>query len=397
MGLSRRQLLAAVGGSAAVAAGGYHVTRDDSDRCLPEREPAWTVRGEQWTRPVQGPNGVLVGENFSATGGNRLNRVGSFQHDDSRWVYTVEDDGVGVPFADEDLVAVGTGSDRVHVFEQPTGHRRWTYDAHGTEEYGGGAWGQPARAGGQILVAVSHLPAGGSGPTPDPSNHDAYTHRLLALDETDGNPRWEYALDDTSFVGPVVHEATVVVATESGGVHGVALDSGERQWRGRVPGEVWSPLLYDESRAVVYVADTSGTVAAFDAATGETNWTRALDSGIDSVTRDESTLFAGTEGGRVVALDRTDGETRWTESLAAPLGALGVHEDRVAAVDHSGVVSLLAVQSGHVGTQFRVTDGGGSRCGWDPEHEFATGVLYDGYAVTVSGAWWLREFDADTE
>ena len=396
MELTRRQLLAALGGSAA-AAGGYYVTREINNSCPPSREPYWTVRGERWSRPVRGSSGLLVAENFSTTGGNGHNRVASVQNGEVRWAYTIGGDGGGVPYADDDLVAVGTGSDRVHLFEQPSGHRRWTYDAHGTEEYGGGAWGQPARADGRILVAVSHLPEGGPDSAPAPSNHDAYTHRLLALDEADGEPRWEYTTGDISFVGPVVHENTVVVATEGGGVHGVALDSGERQWYESVPGEVWSTLLHDETRGVVYVVDTSGTVAVFDAATGETNWTRALDSGIGGVSRGESGLFVGTEDGNVVALRESDGETQWTESLAAPVGALDVHGDRVAVVDHSGVVSLLAAQSGHAGARFLATDGGGSRCGWRPELERANGLLYDGYSVTVSAGWWLREFDAETE
>ena len=398
MELTRRQLLAALGGSAA-AAGGYYVTRDDEgDPCLPTQKPNWTANGRGWTRPVRHAHTYFVSENFGSTGGGGQNRIAAFTaNGEPVWVYTIGGDGGGVPYADDDLVAVGTGSDRVHLFEQPSGHRRWTYDAGGTEEYGGGAWGQPARAGGRILVAVSHLPENGPGPNPNPSNHDAYTHRLLALDETDGEPRWKYETGDISFVGPVVHEDVVVVATESGGVHGVALGSGERRWRESIPGEVWSPLLHDEARGVVYVADTSGTVAAFDATTGETSWSRSLDAGVEATTKDSSRLFVSTEAGDVLALQQTDGETQWTESLDAPVGALDVHEDRVAVADHSGVVSLLAVQSGHAGTQFSVTDGGGSRCGWKPKLDSANGVLYDGFSVTVSAEWWLRGFDPERE
>jgi len=69
--------------------------------------------------------------------------------------------------------------------------------------------------------------------------------------------RWESGIDDVAFVGPVVHESTVVVATRAGGVHGVALDSGERRWRESAPGDVWAPLVHDEDRASVYVADTA--------------------------------------------------------------------------------------------------------------------------------------------
>jgi len=48
MELSRRQLLAALGGNAA-AAGGYLLTRD-GDSCPAMRKPNWTVGGDRWSR-----------------------------------------------------------------------------------------------------------------------------------------------------------------------------------------------------------------------------------------------------------------------------------------------------------------------------------------------------------
>ena len=209
--------------------------------------------------------------------------------------------------------------------------------------------------------------------------------------------RWESGIDDVAFVGPVVHESTVVVATRAGGVHGVALDSGERRWRESAPGDVWAPLVHDEDRASVYVADTAGAVTAFDPASGEQRWQRSLDAGVGAVAMAGSDLFVGTENGRVRSLRATDGETQWTESLGTPVGAVDVHEDTVAVFDHSGVVSLLAAGSGHVGTRFSVTESRGSECGWNPDGEWANGLLYDGFDATVSGRWSLGNFDADAE
>jgi len=119
--------------------------------------------------------------------------------------------------------------------------------------------------------------------------------------------RWESGIDDVAFVGPVVHGSTVVVATRAGGVHGVALDSGERRWRESAPGDVWAPLVHDEDRASVYVADTAGAVTAFDPASGEQRWQRSLDAGVGAVAMAGSDLFVGTENGRVRSLRATDG------------------------------------------------------------------------------------------
>lgn len=134
---------------------------------------------------------MLVGENVGMTGGDGPNRAGCFDDGRPRWVFQFPDDGVGVPYADESLVAVGTGSDRVHAFDQPTGRHRWTFDAGGQEEYGGGAWGQPVHADGAVVVAVSHSERD----DPSPGNDDAYVHRLLALDDDDGRVRWTCSLE----------------------------------------------------------------------------------------------------------------------------------------------------------------------------------------------------------
>jgi outer membrane protein assembly factor BamB len=392
MELTRRKLLAAlaVGGT---GAGAYYATRGGSEStCLPLREPSWEVTGRDLTRPVRGPHGVLVGENFASTGGSSLNRVGSFRNGEPRWVYAVEGDGVGVPFADEDLVAVGTGSDRVHAFDQPTGHRRWTYDAGGREEYGGGSWGQPAHADGAVVAAVSHAEQSDA----DPQNSDAYTHRLLALEDADGSARWECPVDGVAFTGPVVQDGTAVVATEAGGVHGVDLAGGQRRWRDDLPGTVWAPLSLDADRGTVAVASDGGVVACFDVAAGERRWSRAFDSGVTGTTRAAGRVVVTLRDGRVLALGEGDGETDWETALGAAGGPVDAAAGHVVVLDRTGVVHVLADAGGEL-SAFRVTQGRADRCGWRPETNRANGVLLDRFSVTVTGAWWLREYDLDLD
>jgi outer membrane protein assembly factor BamB len=394
MKVTRRRLLAAlaVGGA---GAGAFYATRGgagDGVRCAPLREPSWDVTGRDWTQPVRGPNGVLVGEGFAATGGNYLNRIGSFQNDEPRWVYTVEGDGVGVPFADDDLVAVGTGSDRVHAFEQPTGHHRWTYDAGGREEYGGGAWGQPAHVDGGVVVAVSHSEQA----DPDPQNPDDYTHRLLALEDADGSVRWECAIDGVAFTGPAVHDGTAVVATEAGGVHGVGVATGDRLWRDNLPGTVWAPLALDPGRGTVTVGSDEGSVVSFDVASGERKWTRTFDSGVAGTTRAAGRVVVSLWDGRLLALGEGDGKTDWKVNLGSAGGPVDAAAGHVATLDQTGVVHVLA-DAGGVLTEFRVTEGSGDRCGWRPKANSASGVLLDQVSVVVTGASWLREYDLDLE
>lgn len=394
MKVTRRRLLAAlaVGGT---GAGAYYATRGragDGASCAPLREPSWEVTGRDWTRPVGGPNGVLVGEGFAATGGSYLNRLGSFQNGEPRWVYTVQDDGVGVPFADEGLVAVGTGSDRVHAFDQPTGHHRWTYDAGGQEEYGGGAWGQPVHVDGAVVVAVSHSEQ----TDPDPQNPGDYTHRLLALEDADGTVRWECTIDGVAFTGPVVHDGTAVVATEAGDVHGVDTERGDRLWQDSLPGTVWTPLSLDPDRGTVTVGSDEGSVVSFDVATGERQWSRTFDSGVAGATRAAGRVVVTTRGGRTLALGDADGETDWQVDLEAPGGPVDAAAGRIAVLDQTGVLHVLA-DAGGVLTEFRVTEGSADRCGWRPKTNNAGGVLLDQFSVTVTGPWWLREYDLDLE
>jgi outer membrane protein assembly factor BamB len=396
MELTRRRLLAAVG--TAGVGGAYWLTRSDGDGCAPRRSPSWQVSGERWTRPVVGPHGVLVGENSGMTGGDRLNRVGCFRADRPQWVHQYADDGVGVPYTDEDLAAVGTGSDRVHAFEQPSGRHRWTYDAGGREEYGGGAWGQPARADGAVVVAVSHSGLSDA----DPSNPGSYTHRLLALDDVDGRPRWECALDAQTFVGPVVNEDTVAAVTESGSVYGVALGSGERQWRESLPGDGWVPPLLDADRGTVTVATGgigedpgAGAVAQFDAATGERAWTRRLSAGARGATRHEGRVVVTTSDGRALALDAESGDRLWKTDLGPAGGPVAASDATVAILDNTGVVHLLWAESGQHRSRFRTVDDRGDYCGWRSSLTKAGGVHLNTHDLVASGAWWLRGYSVD--
>jgi len=319
--------------------------------------------------------------------------VANVEYGEIRWAYTIGGDGGGGAVRGR-RPRRGRHRQRPRPrLDQPSGHLRWTYDAGGNEEYGGGAWGT-ARPHGRRDSGRGQPP---DQPDPDPGDREAYTHRLLALEAADGSVRWESGIDDVAFVGPVVHESTVVVATRAGGVHGVALDSGERRWRESAP-ETWAPLVHDEDRASVYVADTAGAVTAFDPASGEQRWQRSLDAGVGAVAMAGSDLFVEPRTAAYGPSRATDGETQWTESSARQSAqSTSTRTPWPSSTTPASCRRSWRRGAGIVGTRFSVTESRGSECGWNPDGEWANGLLYDGFDATVSGRWSLGNFDADAE
>lgn len=203
-----------------------------------------------------------------------------------------------------------------------------------------------------------------------------------------------------AFVGPVVHEDTVVVVTESGTVHGVALESGDRRWRERLPGEGWVPPLLDADRGTVTVAtgdngDEGGTgvVVSLDAATGEREWGRSLSTAARGATSAGGRVVLTTAAGRALAVDAVSGETGWAARLGPVGGPVDASDGTVAVMDETGVVHLLDAEGGDRLARFRTTDGLGDRCGWRPEISRVAGVHLDGVELLASAEWWMRKYD----
>jgi outer membrane protein assembly factor BamB len=379
---SRRRFLAALGASATLATAGCSALPTGSGDCVPARDPDWQIRGEFWSPPVRDGQTTYVAEGYTVTGDGTQYRVAAVEdyEGQERWVYNVVDGGAGTPLVDGDRLFVGTGSDHVLSFAAETGHLQWRYEAGGRETYGGGAWGQPATADDLVLVGVSHSDR----PDPDPTNHEAYTHRLVALDREDGTERWALRADRQFFAGPVVVGDAVVAVTRRGGVVAASLTDGTERWTDDLGGEAKRPPVWTGEHVVVAAGQR---VVGFDPASGERAW-EATTPGTTATATDEYSVVVGGDGA-VVALARDGGESRWRYDAGAPVVDVASDGARTWVLDRTGVVHRLDAGSGERGDRFRVAENPASdRCGWT--HREANGIAVDGDEVYVTGPWVAR-------
>jgi outer membrane protein assembly factor BamB len=387
-GFSRRQVLTGLG-TAAVGVGGYWWY--DENRCFDRRDPTWTLDGESWSAPVLGESAVYAAESHGMTNDDAVSRLVSLRRYDGNpnWIFTVTGGGAGVPLPADESVYFGTGADSVYALDKQTGHVEWRYDAGGRETYGGGAWGQPAKTDGRLLVGVSH-----SEETDVDPNSEAFTHRVVALDAETGEKDWATDVDGMVWTGPEVVGDTAVAATEVGSVCGLAVGDGSQRWRTEVGENVWQDVFADES--AVYAASSDGRVAALAPDSGAERWTASVSGGISATERDAETFFVGTGRGGVLALSQSEGEPRWRVSgeengdadEAPGIADLGSDGSLVYVFDHRGTVRAFDAANGERRDRFRVAEKTwDDRCGWSPRYHRGSGLALGDDELFVSGPW----------
>jgi len=97
---------------------------------------------------------------------------------------------------------------------------------------------------------------------------------------------------------------------------------------GAAEGYVFSPVLAGDS---VYAAARDGTIARYDAATGQVRWRTSVGTRLSAGVGSDGTLaVVATEEGEVFALDAENGKLRWKARVSSEvLGAPAVGEDLV--------------------------------------------------------------------
>jgi outer membrane protein assembly factor BamB len=166
--------------------------------------------------------------------------------------------------------------------------------------------GTPVVADRTVVVASWDLGAGNRG-------------GLVALDLATGAEKWRYTTPFQARSTPAISGDTVVVATNNGEVHAVALADGSPRWihdaaegLERLAASLWGAPAIAEG--VVYVA-VQGRMSALDLATGEPLWTRD----IANVYPWLGSLAAVTvvDGTAVATYGRDDGMTAWNAITGA--------------------------------------------------------------------------------
>jgi len=182
------------------------------------------------------------------------------------------------------------------------------------------------------LAVVGTPQAGASDPTADPYAAVAYQHDP-AHDGNSADPSfvapltkaWSKTLAGT--VGyPLIADGRVFVTvahTPNYGddVEALSLETGDVLWGPTsIGGTYWAgSIAYDKGQ--IFAVNFDGSLTAFDAVTGDVNWTSSLGgqwSFTSPPTAVDGTVYVGGagSGGTLYAVDETSGTTKWTAQVA---------------------------------------------------------------------------------
>ena len=199
---------------------------------------------------------------------------------------------------------------------------------------------------------------------------------VVAMNADTGAELWRTRVGDTLSAGVGSDGQWAAVVTDKGYL--VALRNGKEAWRKRLPNRVYTAPLVAGARVFVQSADRS--VAAYDAATGNSLWSQAKtaealvlrQSGV--LTTYQDTLVTGVSG-RFVGVDPNNGTLRWEVPIASPRGTNDVERlvELVGGVSRVGSVLCARAYQMAVGC----IDADAAQLRWTVRAEGASGIAGD--------------------
>lgn len=194
------------------------------------------------------------------------------------------------------LNAAHTGVSADAVAAQPT--RRWSVDLGGKVSY-------PLIVGGRVYVTVADTAGYGS--------------RLFALDATTGATAWgPVELGGPYYWSGIAYDGGRVYAVNgSGTMQAFDAATGAPRWAVQLPGQYSFSSAPTASGGVVYTggAGSGGTVYAVDGATGTVKWTHPVANGDQSSPAvSASGVYVSYSCGNTYDLNPTTGSTIWTRA-----------------------------------------------------------------------------------
>ena len=237
------------------------------------------------------------------------------------------------------VAIVGTDDGQITAVDIASGRQTWSVDV--------GDHVLAALAGTDDLVLASVRPeAQGSA-------------SLVALHVGDGSEAWRFQPSGAvlDLGSPSVGGDLVYVVASDGSLRAVALDDGAERWAARLytPTAGSPPAVND---AGVFVTDQSGTIYAFDPASGAERWRYASNRfavGGPIVTAD--TLLQPASDGTILAVDTSTGHQVWhaTVSDAAVIG-LAATADMVVATSTGTTPGFVALETDPAGVTEDITE-----------------------------------------
>lgn len=189
--------------------------------------------------------------------------------------------------------------------------------------------------------------------------------RLVAMKRDNLGDRRTFDLPQSRLLQPAIGKETIYIAADR--LWAVDVNfwrSPEVVWdssRNNV-GSISAPPVYAYPgiirSAELYVADTSGTLYALDANTGERIWTASTGNPQSMLAVNDANVF-GVGGGFLRAYSRQTGQNLWTMSVGGDaIGGPFVTNDRLLVVTQSGAMLFYDANSGamlDMGGSFRLT------------------------------------------
>ncbi len=147
---------------------------------------------------------------------------------------------------------------------------------------------------------------------------------VFAYKRADGSLIWKQALDQTIIGGVGAGFGRLAVSAENGEVIVLSAEDGSELWRTALSTEAIMPAQFNQDLVVFQLI--TGTLVAFEAATGKRLWT--YDTQIPGLTlRGTSApivaadvIFAGFANGKFIAIDTEKGVQLWEVRVALPEG-----------------------------------------------------------------------------
>jgi len=237
------------------------------------------------------------------------------------WTAQVGGSIAGSPLLDlkEQLVVVGSTDGTVAAFHLATGEEAWSYAAPGAVAT------SPALVGTDVYLGADVGSTGGE---------------LLVLDAASGSLAWTAPMDGTVLSSPAidVHKGIVVLASTTGEVAAFSTGAPHAQlWAVTAPGPVdATPVI---GNGVVFVgaggsSSSAGTELALAESSGAAEWSAAL-GGSPAATSAlvAGRLMVGTSSGTLLAFDPATGTVDWAQPTAGPVTGV------------AGTVGLVFIES----------------------------------------------------
>ncbi len=258
-----------------------------------------------------------------------------------RWEARLSGQIYASPIVVDGIAYIGTTGGVVNAVDTRDGKIRWTFSV------GAPIFGSVAVTDDAVYVAADN-------------------GFLYRLQREDGKERWRYALGDGDIARvlphpqvfewdwqgaqPVVAGDTVYIGAGDGGLHAVALDTGQRRWRFDTRGAIRNAVAVDDAR--VYVGSLDHHIYALARADGREQWRNDTGAAVDAApVLHEGRVLVGNRGAGLLSIDATTGETKWRLFFwGSWVESTPVVRDRVIYIGSSDLRRVSAIDStdGHV-------------------------------------------------